>query len=126
MIGPEHGSRDVGCQTASRRIDAKKILTTTIDGGVLCWDLGRLAGQRTMAQRNDNQTELEYTTTDSRTGQAAALSQTLGQDQLDYMADMIGELHKLARDSGMETLSGLLALAQVEARRNLKALSSKF
>jgi hypothetical protein len=79
-----------------------------------------------MAQRNDNQTELEYTTTDSRTGQAAALSQTLGQDQLDYMADMIGELQKLARDSGMETLSGLLALAQVEARRNLKALSSKF
>jgi hypothetical protein len=79
-----------------------------------------------MTQRNDNQTQLEYTTTDNCTGQAKALNQTLGQDQLDYMADMIGELHQLARANGLETLSGLLALAQVEARRNLKAPNSKF
>jgi hypothetical protein len=38
-------------------------------------------------------------------------------DRLEYMADLIGELHLLARNGGLETLASLLLLAQAEASR---------
>jgi hypothetical protein len=77
-----------------------------------------------MVQPNENAGEQNYTTRDSNTSQNNPSGPPLGADQLAYMADMIGELDKLAREGGMETLSGLLALAQVEARRSRQALSS--
>lgn len=41
-------------------------------------------------------------------------------DQLAYMADMISELQRMADQSGLVTLAGILALAHVEARLCLK------
>jgi hypothetical protein len=73
-----------------------------------------------MIQLNENAGEQNYTTKDGNTSHSTPLGSPLEPDQMAYMADMIGELNKLAREGGMETLSGLLALAQVEARRNLK------
>lgn len=38
-------------------------------------------------------------------------------DQLDYLADMVGELRTMARQLGAETLADILALAHAEAAR---------
>lgn len=38
-------------------------------------------------------------------------------NQLEYMADLILELKGLAERAGLETLTGILALAHAEARR---------
>lgn len=38
-------------------------------------------------------------------------------DQLDYIADMIGELQALARNQGAQTLADLLSLTHIEATR---------
>lgn len=72
-----------------------------------------------MTQGTEALTQAEYSVQSTNTVAQAPPGRALGGDQLDYMADMIGELHKLARDGGLETLAGLLALAQVEARRSI-------
>lgn len=41
-------------------------------------------------------------------------------DQVEYMADLILELRDMARNSGLETLAGLLELANAEARLRAK------
>ena len=55
---------------------------------------------------------------------ASHVSPTAGQapptaeaDQLDYLADMVGELRTMARRLGAETLADVLALAHAEAAR---------
>lgn len=40
-------------------------------------------------------------------------------DQLQYMADMIAEMQVMAKDTGLDTLAGILALAVTEARVQL-------
>jgi hypothetical protein len=76
-----------------------------------------------MVQLTKNASEQSYTTRNAEHSTETGLSRSLGADQLAYMADMIGELDKLAREGGLETLSGLLALAQVEARRHMGTAS---
>lgn len=48
------------------------------------------------------------------TGGEASLPRT---EMLDYIADMIGELHDMAGRMGCETLAGILNLALSEARQ---------
>lgn len=43
-------------------------------------------------------------------------------DQLHYMADLLSELHGLAGRNGCETLAGLLALSEAEARRQAERI----
>lgn len=40
-----------------------------------------------------------------------------GRDQLEYLADLLGEMQRIAEDNGAKTLASLIALAQVEATR---------
>lgn len=47
------------------------------------------------------------------TGEVAPLS---SRDQMSYMADIIEELHQMARRARLQTLAGLLDLAHSEAR----------
>lgn len=47
------------------------------------------------------------------TGEAGPLSTN---DQMSYMADIIEELHQMARRARLQTLAGLLDLAHSEAR----------
>jgi hypothetical protein len=79
-----------------------------------------------MIQLNENASEQNCTPEDGKTRQTTQAGTSLEPDQVAYMADMIGELNKLARERGMETLAGLLALAQVEARRNLNESNATF
>ncbi len=72
-----------------------------------------------MTQLSEQSRDVTYTSKDTSARDDALPGNAVGLDQLDYMADMIGELEKIAHDAQMHTLAGLLALAQVEARRNL-------
>ena len=47
----------------------------------------------------------------------SAASEDVRADQLDYIADMVGELKAMARKLGATTLADLLAVTHVEAAR---------
>jgi hypothetical protein len=46
----------------------------------------------------------------------AATSEALTSDYIDYMADIIQELQRMAEQGGLVTLGGILGLAHTEAR----------
>jgi hypothetical protein len=63
------------------------------------------------------------------TGASGSAAPSVNQDaalpeQLDYMADMIGELQHMAERSGYGILAGILRVAHAEARRQSATLTS--
>ncbi len=48
------------------------------------------------------------------------VSDDVREDRLAYLADMIRELQVMAHQSELETLSGILGLAHIEARQKLQ------
>lgn len=53
-----------------------------------------------------------------------AAREPAGRDQLEYLADLLRELQRLAEDADARTLASLIALAQVEATREASTRKS--